>query len=127
METFFPVKMLTTTYLYFILGTYEASTTSRPQGEIDIDPTGCSTRKEVSSPNVGLSKAEVNGMVWLLRLMVAVDSQLQRHLTRSKRPIGKCCQCSGVKSSQDCDAWVSRQQIHVPVPYNNSGRADWSA
>lgn len=40
----------------------EAKTTSRPQGDIDIEPTGCSTWKELSSPNVGLSKAEVRGL-----------------------------------------------------------------
>jgi len=41
-----------------LLKPYEASTTSLPQGEIDIDPTGNSTWKVLSSPNVGLSKAE---------------------------------------------------------------------
>lgn len=40
----------------------EAKTTSRPHGDIDIEPTGCSTWKELSSPNVGLSKAEVRGL-----------------------------------------------------------------
>lgn len=29
---------------------------------MDIDPTGCSTWKELSSPNVGLSKAEAGAL-----------------------------------------------------------------
>ena len=40
---------------------FEARTTSRPPGDMDIEPTGCSTWNELSSPNVGLSKAEVSG------------------------------------------------------------------
>ena len=47
------------------LATHEASTTSLPHGDIDIDPTGCSIWKDVSSPKVGLSKAEVNGLISL--------------------------------------------------------------
>lgn len=39
----------------------EASTTSRPHGDMDIDPTGCSTWNELSSSKVGLSKADVSG------------------------------------------------------------------
>ena len=31
---------------------------SRPQGEIDADPTGLSTRNDTSLPKVGLSKAD---------------------------------------------------------------------
>ena len=38
--------------------TYEASTTSRPQGEMDMDPTGWSTLIDMSKVNVGLSKAD---------------------------------------------------------------------
>ena len=35
--------------------TYEAKTTSRPQGEMEAEPTGLSKVKEPSFPKVGLS------------------------------------------------------------------------
>lgn len=41
----------------------EARTTSRPLGEMDKAPTGCSSLKEASWPKVSLSKAE-DGPRW---------------------------------------------------------------
>lgn len=40
----------------------EAKTTSRPHGDMDMEPTGWSTWNELSSPKVGLSKADVRGL-----------------------------------------------------------------
>ena len=44
---------------YGLRDTYEARTTSRPQGEIDMDPTGLSTSNDTSLPKVELKKAEL--------------------------------------------------------------------
>lgn len=54
----------------------EARTTSRPHGDMDAEPTGCSTWKELSSPNVGLSKADVGAFESAgLDMMIALDQR----------------------------------------------------
>lgn len=58
----------------------EARTTSRPHGDMDIDPTGCSTWNELSSSKVGLSKAEVSG-----RGSIELDI-----LNAGTGPLGQC-------------------------------------
>ena len=44
--------------------THDASTTSRPQGEIEADPTGLSTSNDQSFSNVGLAKADAGSTVF---------------------------------------------------------------
>jgi hypothetical protein len=46
--------------------TYDARTTSRPQGEIDMEPTGCSIWNERSSPKVSLSNAELGACEYMV-------------------------------------------------------------
>jgi hypothetical protein len=40
----------------------DATTTSLPHGEMDMDPIGCSRWKEMSLPNVSLSNADLGLM-----------------------------------------------------------------
>ncbi len=50
---------------YTAFGTYDARTTSRPHGEIDIEPTGCLMWKERSWPNVSLLNAEMGPLEYM--------------------------------------------------------------
>ena len=52
--------------------TYEAKTTSLPQGDIDADPTGSLMRKDPSFPKVGLSFADTKPFAFSSSIMMAM-------------------------------------------------------
>lgn len=64
---------------------FDANTTSRPHGDMDMEPTGCSTWKVLSSPNVGLSKADVRGL-GSIELDMAFDGKPGLSLAESSTP-----------------------------------------
>ena len=70
MQSFFPVRRQECSQRIAYV-TYDANTTSRPHGEIDIDPIGWSIRKDVSCPKYGLSAADFKGLTSLSLLAMA--------------------------------------------------------
>jgi len=61
-------------------GTYEARTTSRPQGDIDIEPTGLSTSNDPSFSKVGLVNAEADCTTSASRVIDIAENKMKAQL-----------------------------------------------
>jgi hypothetical protein len=64
--------------------TYEARTTSRPQGDIDIEPTGLSSSKDPSFSKVGLLNAFTNSETISSRIIIILKTEIYEYTREGK-------------------------------------------